>query len=160
MLLGGLKRSLCLLKKVDTDQLDNEEMELTILATLLMRHFESDGVTFYLLSFLLDSQYSKKLIDSRNSLYQAVFSYMKIAKFQRDQWPDKLRRQFKAIAEQVANYPTVEQALDLLNGETETTTRTCRLYLLNVNQIGDIRDRKFYTVCGDIIGEDGEGVEI
>ena len=48
----------------------------------------------------------------------------------------------------------------MLIGETETTTRTCKLYLLNVNQIGDIRDRKFYTVCGDIIGEDEEGIEI
>ena len=83
MLLAGIKRSLCLLKKADNDQLDNEEMELAVLSTLLMRHLEFNGVTFHLLSFLLDSQYSKKLIDSRNSLYQAVFSYMKIANIQR-----------------------------------------------------------------------------
>ena len=55
LLLVGIKRSLCLLKKADTDQLDNDELMLTILSTLLMRKVESDGVNFHLLSFLLDS---------------------------------------------------------------------------------------------------------
>ena len=55
MLLAGIKRSLCLLKKADTDQLDNDEMVLAILSTLLMRSVETGNVTMHLLSFLLDS---------------------------------------------------------------------------------------------------------
>jgi len=76
MLLVGIKRGLCLLKKADSDHLDNEELALAILSTLLIRQVEKgdqNGVTFHLLSFLMDGQYSKKLINARNSLYQAVF---------------------------------------------------------------------------------------
>ena len=85
---------------------------------------------------------------------------MKTTNSQKDQWPAKLKRQVESVAEHVADYPTVEQALDLLIDEEETDTRTCRLYLLNVNQTGEIRDRKFYTVSGDIIEQDEEGIKL
>jgi len=71
LLLVAIKRGLCLLKKTDGDHLDSEELALAVLSTLLIRSFEQgeDGVTFHLLSFLLDGQYSKKLMAARNSLY-------------------------------------------------------------------------------------------
>ena len=65
-----------------------------------------------------------------------------------------------SVTTQVADYPTVETAFDLLLGEEEITDRTCRLYLLNVNQTGDVLDRKFYNVNGTIIDESEESVTL
>ena len=69
LLLAGFNRNICLLKKADTDALDSNELMLAILSTLLVKEIEDDTVSPNQLAFLLDSQYSKKLIDSRNSLY-------------------------------------------------------------------------------------------
>ena len=90
LLLAGFKRNICLLKKADTDALDNNELMLVVLSILLVREIESDTVSPHLLAFLLDSQYSKKLIDSRNSLYQAIFTFMKTSQITKDAWPEKL----------------------------------------------------------------------
>lgn len=61
----------------------------------------------------------------------------------------------------MADYPTVEQALNLMiEPKDEVYTRTCRIYLLNANITGDISDRKFFTVSGRIIWQDEEGVKL
>lgn len=164
LLLVGIKRGLCILKKASNDQLDNEELALSIFATLLIKEYEqgeSNDVPFHLLSFLLDAQYSKKLIDSRNSLYQAVFQFLTAVCDDKDQWPTKLIRQTKGISEQVADFPTVEQALNLIIDEKdEQCSRTCRIYLLNANCTGDIKDRKFFTVSGEITEQDEDETNI
>lgn len=79
---------------------------------------------------------------------------MKITQLQKDAWPEKLLRQVKSISEHVADYKTVEQALDLLYGQEELSSRVCRLYLLHTKQNGQICERNFFNAHGEIISGD------
>ena len=85
---------------------------------------------------------------------------MKITQLQKDTWPEKLLRQVKSISEHVADYKTVEQALDLLYGQEELSSRVCRLYLLHAKQNGQICERNFFNVHGEIINGDENTVTL
>jgi len=90
-----------------------------------------------------------------------VFHFLKATSDDSQQWTDKIRHQVKQISERVADYPTVNQALNLIvDPADEAYTRTCRIYILNTNLTGDISDRQFFTVSGRIIYQDQSGVKL
>ena len=90
-----------------------------------------------------------------------MFHFLKATSDDSQQWPDKIRNQIKHISEQVADFPTVYQAFNLIvNPADEAYTRTCRIYILDTNLTGDISDRHFFTVSGKILYQDEHGVKL